>query len=54
MTKSELIKRLEPFNDDDIVIIGDRETGWCNMGLIKQEGSSICLMGDYTRPFSDE
>lgn len=54
MTKLELIKALEQFNDDSIVIIGDSNTGWSNIGELKNDGSSIAIMSDYTLPFSSD
>jgi hypothetical protein len=54
MTKKELVNALANFEDDDCVIVGDKETGWSNLGEIKQEGSCICLMEDRTRPFSSD
>ena len=54
MTKHELIERLSKFQDADCVIIGDRDKGWSNLGVVKQEGSCICIMVDNTRPFSSD
>ena len=54
MTKTELIKALEPFGDDEVVIIGDSKTVWSNIGEVKSDGSCISIMEDYTRPFSGD
>jgi hypothetical protein len=35
MTKKELIKAMESFGDDEVVTIGDPETGWSNIGEVK-------------------
>ena len=51
-TVKELKDRLDKFNDDDIVIIGDNKTGWSNIGELKQEGSSVCITNDDYLPFS--
>jgi len=51
MTKKELIKALEPFSQDDVVILSDGD-GWANIEDILQDGSSIKLtMADH--PLSD-
>lgn len=54
MTKSELIKALEEFDDDAVVIIGDSDSGWCNIGTVKSDGSSIAITEDCSRPFGSD
>lgn len=60
MTKKELIKALEPYDDYSIVVIGDfndtthDSKGWCNIDTVKSNGSIISIVEDYTRPFSGE
>ena len=52
MTKSELIKRLESYSDDDVVIllIGD---GWSNIDDVQQEGSCIGIRAEEEPVFSE-
>lgn len=52
MTKRELIIRLNPFDDDDVVIISDG-TGWCNIERLEQQGSNIALLQEKYPVFSD-
>ena len=54
MTKKELIKALEDFEDDQIVIIGDFEDGWSNINEVKKSGSCISITSDMTRPFTSD
>jgi len=44
MTKKELIKSLERFDDYDVVIIGTSETGWSNIEELKKDGSAIAII----------
>ena len=53
MLKSELIKILESY-DDEIIVIGDHDLGWSNVDLVKFENGMISIMPDYERPFSDD
>lgn len=46
MTKRDLIKALEEYNDDDVVIIGCSKSGWSNIEELKQDGSCISIMED--------
>jgi len=51
MTKNELIKALDSFDDDDCVVLSDG-SGWANIKDVFQDGSSIVLtMADH--PLSD-
>jgi len=54
VTKAELIKALDKFDDDYVVVIGDSETGWSNIGELKQDGCCISIMEDMSRPFTSE
>jgi hypothetical protein len=54
MNKSDLLKRIKDFPENAPVIIGDAELGWTNLGEIKNEAGTICLMPDYSLPFNDE
>ena len=51
MTKKELIKALELFNNDDVVTLSDG-SGWANIDEVRQSGSSIELTMD-DHPSSD-
>jgi len=46
MTKRELIKALEKFDDDSVVIIGDGIDGWSNIETVKQDGSQISITSE--------
>jgi hypothetical protein len=60
MTKKELIKAIEPYDDYSIIVIGDFSNadpdsrGWSNIDTIKSNGSVISIIEDYTRPFSGD
>lgn len=54
MTKSELIKSLKQFNDDDCVICVDSHGGWDNIEKITKKGSNIAIHFGGGSPFSDE
>lgn len=54
MTKEHLVKILEKFNDDDIVICMDQSGGWDNIEEVKQDGGSIAIVFGGGSPFSDE
>lgn len=43
MTKKELIKRLEKFDDDNVIIISDNK-GWSNIDKVEKLDSSIMLL----------
>lgn len=52
MLVSELKKRLERFNDDDMVIIkaGD---GWCNIEKVAKDGINVAIECEESPIFSD-
>ena len=57
MTKAELIKALEPLDDDAVVIIQDTENandGWTNIKHVVESGSQIAIVMDFGRPFSSD
>ena len=54
MLKSELLKSLEIFGDDDVIVIGDAEHGWCNIECLEKQGGIVHIMPDYTMPFTDD
>ena len=54
MTKSDLLKELEKFDDDEVVVCIDESGGWDNIQTVKQNGSSIAIVFGGGSPFSDE
>ena len=55
MTKSELIKELEGFADDDAVVVCmDKSGGWDNIESVVKDGSSINIVFGGGSPFSSE
>ena len=52
MTKKELIVRLDPFDDNGVVIISDG-AGWCNIERLEQQGNNIALLQEKYPVFSD-
>ena len=54
MTKAELIKALEPFDDDSVVICMDSSGVWDNIEKVTRDGSSIAIFFGGDSPFSDE
>jgi hypothetical protein len=59
MTKKELIKALEEYDDDDIVVLGKfnyepNGQGWSNIGYVVGSGGIISITMDYDRAFSSE
>ena len=45
MTKKELLKELDKFEDEDAVVIcADEKNGWDNILSVKQLGSSIAIV----------
>ena len=54
MTKKELIKALEPFRDNDVIIFGDWKTGWSNVKELKADGCCISIMEDQAKPFTSD
>jgi hypothetical protein len=54
MTKKELIKAMEHFNEDHVVIVMDDCEGWDNICGVKEAGSQIAIFFGGGFPFSDE
>lgn len=52
MTKIELIKALEPDDDDAIIVLSTGE-GWANIGEIKRGGITVSLIMERHPIFSD-
>jgi hypothetical protein len=53
-TKKELLKMLEPFDDDAIVICMDTKGGWDNVETVEADGSQVAIKFGGGSPFSDE
>ena len=53
MTKSELIKELDKFQDHEVVVISIDGEGWSNIDQALQWGSSIMIVGEQTPVFSE-
>ena len=53
MTKAELIKTLDKFSDDDVVIISFGDGGWSNIETVVQDGSRINIIAEISPVFSD-
>jgi hypothetical protein len=53
-TKKELMKMLEPFDDDDCVVCMDDNGGWDNIEEVKKESGMVAIIFGGGSPFSDE
>lgn len=53
-TKKYLMKMLEPFDDDDLVVCMDEGGGWDNIQEVKQDGCLVAVCFGGGSPFSDE
>jgi len=53
-TKKELLKMLEVFDDDAIVVCRDSKGGWDNIKTVKSFGDSVAIEFGGGSPFSDE
>ena len=54
MNKRELIKALEEFDEDEIVVIADENGGWDNIKTVRSDGCTITITFGGGSPFSDE
>jgi hypothetical protein len=54
MTKNELIKALEKYDGDDVVVCMDQSGGWDNVESVEYFGASIAIKFGGGSPFSDE
>lgn len=54
MTKKELIKAMENYNEDQVVIVMDDVDGWDNISHVSSDGSQIAIRFGGGSPFSDE
>ena len=53
-TKKELLKMLEEFDDDAVVVCVDSAGGWDNIERVVSWGSSIAINFGGGSPFTDE
>lgn len=53
-TKKELIKMLEQFEDDDIVVCMNKHGGWDNIEEVVKHEAMLCICFGGGSPFSDE
>jgi len=53
-TKKELIKMLDQYDDDAIVICMDKNGGWDNIETVKKDGCLVAIVFGGGSPFSDE
>ena len=53
-TKKELLKMLDPFDDDASVICMDSQGGWDNIKNVEQCGSQVVIKFGDGSPFRDE
>jgi len=53
MTKSDILKRLAPMDDDKVIIVIDRNGGWSNIEALTEKQSNIELSIEETPVFSE-
>ena len=53
MTKSDLLKRLEPMDNDKVIVFVDSQGGWANLEDIAEKQCQIELTIEETPVFSD-
>jgi hypothetical protein len=54
MTKKELLKALDGYDDDSIVVCRDDQGGWDNIMRVEPDGCSIAIVFGGGSPFRDE
>ena len=54
MTKKELIKALEPYDNEDGVVCMDLGGGWDNIEEVKKEGSTVYIVFGGGSPFTSD
>ena len=54
MTKKELIKAFEIFDNDDVIVIQGSDGGWDNIEEVKYIDSTATITFGGGSPFSDE
>lgn len=53
MQVKDLVKELEKFQEDDVVICMDENGGWDNVERVVQDGSCVAIVFGGGSPFSD-
>lgn len=53
MTKTDILKRLEPMNNDKVVVFVDSCGGWANIEDLVERDSTIELTVEETPLFAD-
>jgi hypothetical protein len=53
MTKADILKRLEPMDDDKVIIFVDEKGGWANLENIVEKKCQIELTIELYPVFSD-
>ena len=53
-TKLELIKMMDQFEDDDVVVCMDEAGRWDNINEVKKSGAVVAIVFGGGSPFSDE
>lgn len=54
MTKKELLKELEQYGDDSVVVCISEDGAWDNTEKVEPFGSNIAIVFGGGSPFSDE
>jgi len=48
MNKRELLKALEPFDEEEMIVLSDSSGGWCNIDSVKKDGIIHIKMEEYS------
>jgi len=54
MTKSELLKELERFGEDEVIVISDNFGGWDNIDEVGRIDGTAAIFFGGGSPFTDE
>ena len=54
MTKGELLRALDGYDDDAVVVCRDEHCGWDNIQRVEPDGCSVAIVFGGGSPFSDE
>ena len=54
MTQKELVRALDPFNDDAVIVCADENNGWDNIIQVKIINNMPSIVFGGGSPFSDE
>ena len=53
MTKNELIKALQQFDGDDVIVCSDEQGGWDNIKEVRRVDGTAAIIFGGGSPFSD-